>query len=520
MLAAQRKTPGVYVTELSAFPPSVVGIETAVPAFVGYTETAAVNGRPALMKPVMISSLADFEEAFGGAPPANFDLADAGTAAHDIVIGGTKLTVQQDAAKARFYLYYSLQLFYANGGGTAYIVSVGDYSAAVAANKLTDGLKAIEDQVGPTMLVIPDALRLTAAADFALVAQAALKQCGKLGDRVAVLDVHGADTFAPTTGVDAALKALVEAFQTDVGTEQLSYGMAYFPALRTSTIQATDMSLASFDLADANTLKALQDALKAEVVSSPQAANLATKIDGIPAAAPARPVGGAAPSKEWTEWVALNKDLPAAIPALRQLYGVMAEKLNILPVSGAMAGVYTYVDGVRGVWNAPANISLTGVVGPTFKVTAEAQGDLNVPLNGKAINCIRDFVGRGTLVWGARTLDGNSNDYRYIQVRRTLIYIEQSIKAALDPFVFAANDGQTWVNVVAMISNFLTGLWTQGGLMGSKASEAFSVQCGLGSTMTGLDVLNGYMRVQVTLQMIHPAEFIELTFTQKMQGVG
>src|SRR6185312_12529054 len=98
-----------------------------------------------------------------------------------------------------------------------------------------------------------------------------------------------------------------------------------------------------------------------------------------------------------------------------------------------------------------------------------------------------------------------------------LVYIEQSIKADLNQFVFAANDAHTWVNVTAMISNFLTGLWTQGGLMGAKASEAFTVQCGLGSTMTGLDVLNGYMRVQVTLQMIHPAEFIELTFTQMMQ---
>jgi phage tail sheath protein FI len=143
---------------------------------------------------------------------------------------------------------------------------------------------------------------------------------------------------------------------------------------------------------------------------------------------------------------------------------------------------------------------------------------MNLPLNGKAVNAIRDFVGRGTLVWGARTLDGNSNDYRYIQVRRTLVYIEQSIKAALDPFVFAPNDGQTWVNVTAMISNFLTGLWTQGGLMGSKASDAFSVQCGLNGTMTGLDILNGYMRVQVRSD--DPPGGHRAAFTQKMQGVG
>jgi Bacteriophage tail sheath protein len=71
-----------------------------------------------------------------------------------------------------------------------------------------------------------------------------------------------------------------------------------------------------------------------------------------------------------------------------------------------------------------------------------------------------------------------------------------------------------------MVSSFLQGLWSQGGLMGAKASDAFTVQCGLGSTMTGQDILNGYMIVQVTLQMIRPAEFIELTFKQKMEGVS
>ena len=71
-----------------------------------------------------------------------------------------------------------------------------------------------------------------------------------------------------------------------------------------------------------------------------------------------------------------------------------------------------------------------------------------------------------------------------------------------------------------MVSNFLQGLWSQGGLLGSTAAEAFSVECGLGSTMTGQDILDGYMIVQVTVQMIRPAEFIELTFKQKMEGVG
>ena len=80
--------------------------------------------------------------------------------------------------------------------------------------------------------------------------------------------------------------------------------------------------------------------------------------------------------------------------------------------------------------------------------------------------------------------------------------------------MFAANDATTWSTVTASVSNFLTGLWQQGGLMGSKSSSAFTVACGLGSTMTSQDILNGYMIVAITISLIHPAEFIELTFTQ------
>jgi phage tail sheath protein FI len=156
----------------------------------------------------------------------------------------------------------------------------------------------------------------------------------------------------------------------------------------------------------------------------------------------------------------------------------------------------------------------------SFHLNDTQQGNLNQPVDGKAVNALRDFTGRGTVVWGARTLDGNSPDYRYIQVRRTLIYIEQSIKNALQPFAFAPNTGQTWVTVVSVVSSFLQTLWSQGGLIGATAAEAFTVQCGLGSTMTGKDILDGYMIVEVTVQMIHPAEFIELTFKQKMEGMG
>ena len=133
-------------------------------------------------------------------------------------------------------------------------------------------------------------------------------------------------------------------------------------------------------------------------------------------------------------------------------------------------------------------------IAPAIEIDHVTQGDINVPLDGKSICAIRAFKGRGTLVWGARTLDGNSNDWRYINNRRTMIFIEQSVKEAARSYVFAPNVSNTWVSVESMISNFLTELWKQGGLVGSIPADAFSVSVGLGSTMTGQDILNGIMR--------------------------
>ena len=105
--------------------------------------------------------------------------------------------------------------------------------------------------------------------------------------------------------------------------------------------------------------------------------------------------------------------------------------------------------------NAPANTSLVSVVSPTVLLNDAQQGNLNVPLNGKAINAIRSFLGRDILVWGARTMDGNSQDWRYVNVRRTMIMLEQSIRLAAQALVFEPNTARTWSILRTMIANFL-----------------------------------------------------------------
>lgn len=149
-----------------------------------------------------------------------------------------------------------------------------------------------------------------------------------------------------------------------------------------------------------------------------------------------------------------------------------------------MAGIYTMVDNTRGVWKAPANVSMNSVVSPAVNVSHEEQEELNVNPQGKSINAIRSFIGEGVLVWGARTLDGNSLDWRYINVRRTMIMLEESCRLAAQAMVFEPNTASTWVTIKAMISNFLTGIWKRGGLAGAVPEDAFSVHVGLGETMT------------------------------------
>ena len=548
----QRKTPGVYITELDAFPKSIVGVQTAVPAFIGYTEKATVSGKPVYFKPIPIGSLADYQAIFGAGFVPNYNIEQVfGSPAsspppadsYDFVVLACESLcsppldedayyeiVQTKGNESTFNLYNSLRLFYANGGGNCYIVSVGDYTdqgsepggVKIDPEKLKKGLKATADQTGPTMLVIPDAVLLERSEQFYDIAREMLKQCFDTQDRVAILDVYDTETLdQDKPGFNIALEKVKTDFYEGVGDKYLNYGMAYFPFLNSSVVQPSEILYTNFDIgipggATTTTLTTLQD----DILTVEAQRRYGT--DPVQYGIVSSYIRDIDPDKtKPTDTVAvtkLNQNLVNALPILGQIENVIASKIDLLPPSGAMAGVFTFIDQTRGVWNAPANTTLASVVSPTIKLNNEQQGELNKPLNGKAIDVIRQFPGRGSVVWGARTLDGNSNDWRYIQVRRTLVYVEQSIKLALDQFVFAANDGKTWVGAVSMVSNFLQGLWSQGGLMGATATEAFTVECGLGSTMTPLDILEGYMIVQVTLQMIHPAEFIELTFKQKMAG--
>ncbi|OQW77313.1 MAG: hypothetical protein BVN33_03570 [Proteobacteria bacterium ST_bin13] len=506
-----RKTPGVYITEIDAFGTSVVGVATAVPIFIGYTETAIDPATSASLHnvSVLISSMADYQSYFGGAAPTAFTVAPATTAAGCVVSAS-------DAA-TRFDLYWQMQLFFANGGGACYVVSCGGYGApAIAASDLQAGLTAAGYAVGPTIIVIPEACQLSVSdGSYAKVVQEMLEQAGTLQDRVAILDLPGCRGADSLAALQKAQQQLWDA--TAPAISSASYAAAYAPALVTTIVSASDVPYSDFVAADGDN-RAISALMNAEAAAFYGAipAKLAAIQSAIAALFPTPTTAGNSITAQPA--AAIDTMLMAALPLYQAIKQQAAQLMNIAAPSGAMAGIWAKSDAQNGVWNAPANIAVSAVSGPLYVMNDIEQASFNLPVNGQAIDIIRSQPGRGTVVWGARTLDGNSLDYRYIQVRRTLIYIEQSIKQALRGYVFAANDATTWATVTSSIEAFLTGLWQQGGLMGDKASDAFSVSCGLGSTMTAQNILDGYMMVAVTVQIIHPAEFIALTFRQQMGG--
>jgi len=689
-MATTYKTPGVYVEEIPKLPPSVAQVETAIPAFIGYTEKAEKNGEPLTNIPTKISSLLEFTTYFGGA--RSIDSSSITTVTdEDNNYSVSRVTVTNGK---KYFLFDSMRLFYDNGGGECYIVSVGGYKTSlgadnpVSAASLTTGVQALEKVDEPTMLLFPDAVLIASTVEdqFYSLQQTAISQCAKLQDRVAVLDLHEISANA--------WPAPVTKFRDKIGINNLKYSAAYTPwvynsynvelpflsfkdgikkkdgvtavALANLTTDSAinklvtdvDASITDVTLAQ-STIDAICDAgndgvipgaaaapfeaatikdrykqlvervrtaavadvddrfrdllnfvrntalryptvvfsgssLKNDLVSYAGSTSLwrgavdslikveknadVLSLTGVANDAAVDALyGGSAVTTLWLGAAvstigntggnlknydgnppgpaltgldlanAIEPDIKSALdklsafadtilaaaksyqkaaqdalyerhPIISNIVKNIKRELSKTPPSGAVAGIYARVDNARGVWKAPANESINSISGPVYQINAEEQSGLNVdPVAGKSINAIRSFTGKGTLVWGARTLNGNDNEWRYVSVKRFFIMAEESVKNACMSFVFEPNDFNTWVKVQGMIENFLIFLWRQGALQGNKPEHAFYVAVGIGKTMTALDVLEGRMIVQIGMALVRPAEFNIINILINMQ---
>lgn len=461
------KTPGVYVNEIPLFPPSVAQVETAIPAFIGHTQKAENElGESLTNKPTKVFSLKEYEQYFGGPENQSDIKVTVNRTKNGTTVTSLSATAELPADKvSKYRMYYSVRLYFANGGGPCYIVSAAATSANITPATLEAGLNALATADEPTIIVIPDGLSLAKDKYYELMGKA-VDQCALLQDRFTLIDVH-------TEG--ANVTNTVSGFRTDFAkTDNLNYAAAYYPYLKTTFEYAYQENAVNVVVVDNGT---------------PQAA---VKLDTL----------------KTTETAIYNLCVDT-----------IANKLSpTLPPSPAIAGIYARVDGSRGVWKAPANVSVNSVYGLSATISDADQAAMNVDVtSGKSINAIRAFQGKGFLVWGARTLAGNDNEWRYVNVRRLFITVEESAKKATMQFVFEPNDANTWVKIRAMLENYLTLLWRQGALAGSKPEHAFYVRCGLNQTMTALDILEGRLIVEIGMAAVRPAEFIVLRFSHKMQ---
>ena len=498
-MAATLATPGVYIEEKSSFGSSVVPVQTAIPAFVGYTEKASRGSKDLTNIPTKISSLGQYEELFGGAPATKFNIETS-----DDFITGFQLSFVENT---RFLMHNALRFFYANGGGDCYIVSVGNFDENIDAGKLNDpkggGLTALEKFLEPTLVVVPDAVLLSEADCFALQG-AILSHCGfKMKNRFAILDVYGGTKERTFDDED-----VIDKFREGVGSNFLMWGAGYYPFLNTTLIKASEI-----DYTRIENLDGLVEVLSKEVADNLAAENITeARAEGINAE-----IAKITEENDADAVKSIHGTLTVISPKLNMIIAEMSEMLNLMPPSSAMAGAYAMVDFTASVAQSPANISLGSVISPSVNINNDNQEDLNLPLNGKAVNAIRSFQGKGVLVWGARTLDGNSKDFRYVSVRRTMTFLEQSVKFAAEAFVFEPNNATTWSTLRATVSNFLTNQWQSGLLAGQSPEDAFQVEIGLGSTMTPNDILDGILKMTVKVAITRPAEFIVITFEQQQQ---
>lgn len=625
------KTPGVYVEEISTLPPSVAEVETAIPAFIGYTEKAKERlDDDLLLKPKRISSMLEYETYFGSGQNQQGITAT--------VVDNALINVDATTSP-KYLMYYSLQMYFGNGGGPCYIVSVAPYSNVpnIVISDLNEGMKATAKQDEPTLLLFPDATSLSNADDFYTLYTNALEQCNKLQDRFTIIDTFTDDAI---DSLNNPIKELRDKITSD--SLMLKYGAAYYPFINTtldyqyangdvdvsisvggpdyeaqaiaalSTLNTVDLidALDVFyaDVENLSPTQALEDKvalgvtinnLRQELIdiksvfqsgvligntalaANPSASGLTSAISGLeswistgltnpinelqtviddinasnngteilellnsgtdPSAyhaliISAGPTFGIVTGITGTGETSFGTLISALVPIsgstttetlanleensnvlFNQIKNAIAQLPIKLPPSSSVAGIYARVDANSGVWTAPANVSLNYVIAPTQIIDNTTQDDLNVTGTGKSINAIRTFTGRGVLIWGARTLTGNSNEWRYVPVRRFFNFAEESIKKATEAFVFQSNDANTWVKVRGMIESFLTQQWKAGALTGAKTEQAFYVSIGLGQTMTAQDILEGRMIIEIGMAVVRPAEFIVLRFTHMMQ---
>jgi phage tail sheath protein FI len=457
--------PGIYSAENLVLTPQVVEVETALPAFVGYTDKAiGKEAKNLMLVPTKINSMREFEFIFG------FPFENKMELTIDLDSSEGYFLSHFEEPSLKYILYYSLKIYFENGGGPCYILSVDTYQnpQEVLLEKpfgsshsgLLDGLHQLAKVSDISLIVIPEAIKLSAD-DFSLLVQAALLQCHTLGNRFAIFDFYNGDQHDPDINLNRGL----------FGTEYLNYGSAYYPFVRT-TMNAYVNSAGS-------NVKVTYKGKENNLGQLKNTENLLFKF----------------------------------------VKSELKSRFIDLPSCGAVAGAYVTSDKNRGVWKSPANLSLAGVMEPLVPYGNQGNNvSCTDPDAGKSINNIRYGIRHDTQLCGARTLEIHDIGERFVSVSRFQIMVKESLKTSTGWVIFEPNNSNTWQKICHTIEKYLTLKWQVGALAGIIPQQAFYVKCGLGDTMTSDDLIEGRIHIEVGLAVLSPAEFNVFRFSHDLKS--
>jgi uncharacterized protein len=512
--------PGIYIEELSSSTHTITAAPTSITVFVGYTHPFKTKN---INKPVQLFSFTDYEREFGGLFVS--DIFDS-------------------------TLAYSVNQFFLNRGTNAYVVALKPlYHASdrsvigsdqISAPTLTVGsilFTALEpiDSNHPMTVLINNLNASGDTADFTFAYGTRVETYRK-----ASINPSDANFIDKRIGTDSKqVSSLVTVKPTGANytpiaqSAKLNAPLAFDTNISPPTAFVTTFSEADFtdvfepdsdldklpifnimvlpgiaDNAIWSEAIAFCERKQAFLIMDPPAQDAADSSSGLPIT-----IG------DDMNGTLIPKSINGAIyfPYLLSIDPLTGNTIE-LPPSGFVAGIYARTDTNRGVWKAPAGLettilNTTGVV-ERGRLTDMRQGTLNLI----AVNCLRTFPGTGTVVFGARTLQGATNNttfqqWRYVPVRRMALFIEQTLYNNLGWVIFEPNDEPLWVAIRTSIENFMLSLFNQGAFQGSTPSQAFQVKCD-STTTTQDDINNGIVNIIVAFAPLKPAEFVIIKIAQ------
>jgi phage tail sheath protein FI len=543
-MAASYGAPGVYIEEQPSGSMPIEGVGTAVAAFVGFTERYdAEQGDPTDpegVKPQLVTSWPQYERLYGG------------------FVRGAMLP-------------HAVRGFFENGGSAAYICRIpGATGATGNGGAPTAVLPAAENPQTPSVQltardpganleveVVPPPAQAPAEGDGADGnggsgnggGEYTLRvfEGGQLREELGGIQFTGRSTRTVERAVNERSKFLRIDMQPVQGTSLAervpAAGRYTLQAPPVSTVEVTPADLVGSE-SDRTGYQGLAIADNVTMVAIPDLVTVATNDDGSVdeemflgaqkqlidfceashnkmAILDVPPGLNATRALDWRSRLARDSAFAAlyypnvVVPNPLARPGATNGELYLtVPTAGHVAGVWARTDGARGVWKAPANEAVRGIVRLENDVTNGEQ-DL---LNPEGVNCIRSFGSYGTKIWGARTLAKTDPSWRYINVRRLFNFIEESIQRGTQWAVFEPNDFDLWQRVKRNITSFLRGLWMQGALVGATPEQAFYVLCDATNNPAS-SVDEGKLIVEVGIAPVKPAEFVIFRISQ-WQGGG